>query len=37
LREDWIKDNTSADEADRLASVEEVVEFNAQTFAGESV
>jgi hypothetical protein len=37
LREDWINVNTVAAEGDRLASVEDVVEYNAETFKGESV
>jgi hypothetical protein len=37
MREDWIKSNTVAAEGDKLASVEDVVEFNAETFQGESV
>jgi hypothetical protein len=37
LREDWIKSNTVAAEGDRLASADEVVEFNAETLKGESV
>jgi len=37
LREDWIGRNTVAAEGDKLASVEDVVEFNAEAFTGESV
>jgi hypothetical protein len=37
LREDWIKSNTAAAEGDKLASVDDVIEFNAETFKGESV
>jgi hypothetical protein len=37
LREDWIASNTVAAEGDKLASVEDVVEFNAEAFTGESV
>jgi len=37
LREDWIKSNTIAAEGDKLASVDDVIEFNAETFKGESV
>jgi hypothetical protein len=37
LREDWIKENTVAPEQDRFASAEEVIEFNTETFRGESV
>jgi hypothetical protein len=37
LREDWIKSNTVAAEGDKLASVDDVIEFNAETFKGESV
>jgi hypothetical protein len=37
LREDWIKSNTVAAEGDKLASADDVIEFNAETFKGESV
>ena len=37
MREDWISSNTVAAEGDKLASVDEVIEFNAETFKGESV
>jgi hypothetical protein len=39
LREDWIADHTAAgaEEAEKLPGVADVVEFNAETFKGESV
>jgi len=39
LREDWIASHTVADaaNADRLPSADEVIEYNAETFKGESV
>ena len=37
LREDWIGRNTTAATGDKLPSVDDVVEFNAETLRGESV
>jgi hypothetical protein len=38
LREDWIGGHVAATESgDRLATDDEVIEFNAETFRGESV
>jgi hypothetical protein len=37
LREDWIATHTTTDADDALPGTEDVVEYNAETFKGESV
>jgi hypothetical protein len=37
LREDWVTQNTVAAEGEKLPSVDDVIEYNAETFKGESV
>jgi hypothetical protein len=37
LREDWITDNTVDEERDHLPSVDDVIDYNAESLKGEAV